>query len=115
MILGADNRKRWSDVDALIMQAYQIIEDERCPQHGGPRWLCGNADPRLQIRIKTDRCEAKVEIDNYEERRKKDDDKAGVAYPEFYIRPGVEGMDLVDFRALYYEQLAAEQAEDEQD
>lgn len=119
MILGADNRKPWSDLDVLVMQAYQIIEDERCGQCGMPRWLCHNADQRLMVRVKTDRCMARVEMDEFEEKRqegkKKGEDEEGAAYPEFYLRPDAEGMDLVEFRALYYEQLRAEQADDEQD
>src|SRR5690606_2250989 len=36
MILGADNRKAYSDMDVLLLQAYQTIQNEKCPQHGGP-------------------------------------------------------------------------------
>lgn len=108
MILGEDNRKPWSHLDVLIMQAYQIIEDERCSQCGAPRWLCRNEDPRLQVKIKVDDCYAKQEISKFEDSRK-DKDKGGVAYPEFYT---TDGTPLEDFRALYYKQLAEERAEE---
>ncbi|WP_217182694.1 hypothetical protein [Streptomyces sp. AC495_CC817] len=112
MILGEDNRKAWSHLDVLAMQAFQIIEDERCGQCGLPRWLCKNDDPRLQVRIKVDSCYAKQELDKFEEERKKGD-SGGLAYPEFYTKP--DNIPLHEFRALYYEQLAAERAEDEGD
>lgn len=111
MILGEDNRKAWSPLDVLVMQAYQIIEDERCGQCGLPRWLCKNADPRLQVRVKIDDCYASQEVKKEEERRSKDDDKSGVAYPEFYA---IDGTPLHEFRALYYEQLAADRAEEDE-
>ncbi|MFT4258047.1 hypothetical protein [Microbacterium sp.] len=109
MILGGDNRKKWSNLDVLVMQAYQIVKDERCSQCGVPRWLCRNSDPRIQVRVKVDECYAKQEIDKFEERRRKDDDKSGIAYPEFYT---TDGTPLHEFRRAYYEQLAAERAED---
>lgn len=107
MLLGADNRKRWSKLDVLVMQAYQIVEEERCSQCGLPRYLCHSDDPRLQVRIKEDSCYAKQEVDKYEEGRK-EGSKSGSAYPEFYT---TDGTPLTDFRALYYKQLSDERAE----
>ena len=111
MILGEDNRKAWSTLDVLIMQAYQTVQDERCGQCGLPRWLCHNSDPRLQVRIKQDDCYATSEVKKHDKKRK-EDDEGGSSYPEFYT---LGGDNLVEFRALYYEQLASEQAEDEGD
>lgn len=110
MILGEDNRKAWSELDVLIMQAYQIVEDERCSQCGLPRWLCHNSDPRLQVRMKQDFCYAASEAKEAEKRRK-DDDEGGSFYPEFYVVQG--DTPLIDFRKSYYEDLAAERAESE--
>lgn len=110
VILGGDKRK-WTPLDALILHAFQIVEDERCPQHGGPLWLCHNSDARLQVRIREDECYAKQEIDKYEESRK-DKDRGGAARPEFY---SVDGTPLIEFRELYYKQLAEEAAEAAED
>lgn len=109
MILAEDNRKAWSELDVLIMQAYQIVQDEQCSQCGLPRWLCHNSDPRLQVRVKEDFCYASSEVKEHE-KRKKDDDKASVGYPEFYA---MDETPLVEFRQLYYQQLAEERAENE--
>lgn len=109
MILGEDNRKAWSQLDVLVMQAYQIVEDERCGQCGLPRWLCRNEDGRLDLKIRYDDCYATNEIRKAEKDRKEDDTR-GVAYPEFVA---LDGTPLVEFRALYYQQLAEERAEAE--
>ncbi|MDL5351102.1 hypothetical protein [Microbacterium sp. zg-YB36] len=106
MILGADNRKKWSKQDVLVMQAYQMVQDERCTQCGLPRWLCHNKDARLQVRIKEDECWVKPELKAHEESRSKDDNFiGGTAYPEVYDRRGAP---LHTFRASYYKQLAEE-------
>ncbi|MBT2484855.1 MULTISPECIES: hypothetical protein [unclassified Microbacterium] len=112
MILGEDNRKPWSHLDVLIMQAYQIVKDEQCSQCGLPRWLCRNSDPRLQVKVKFDDCYASNEVKKEEKKHVNDDSKSGVAYPEFY---STDDTPLSDFRSLYYEQLAAERAEEVED
>lgn len=113
MILGADNRKKWSTLDVLIMQAWEILEAERCSQCGLPKWLCHNDDPLLQVRVKEDKCWVKPEIDEHEKKRADDDDfRGGVAYPEVYSR---DEAPLERFRDTYYEALAAEDAEQEDD
>lgn len=109
MILGADSRKKWSDLDVMVMQAYQIMESERCSQCGGPRWLCDSDDPALRTRIKESQCDAKRELEKAEETRKDGDNKGITLYPEFWT---ADGRDLVEFRALYREQVAREAAED---
>lgn len=112
MILGEDNRKAWSTLDVLVMQAYQIVLDEQCQQCGLPRWLCRNEDPRLQVKVKFDDCYAANEVKAAEKKHADDDTKPGVAFPEFYT---TDGSQLSEYRALYYEQLAAERAEAEDD
>lgn len=112
MVIGADSRKKWDDLDILIMSAYQVIKDEECGQCGMPRWLCHNSDPKLQVRVKYDECVAKRAIDDARESRKDSDKDPGVAYPEFY---DLDERPLESFRDLYYEQLAEEAAEEEED
>lgn len=111
MILGEDNRKAWSDLDVLVMLAYETFKAEQCPQCGHPRWLCRNEDPRLQVRIREDDCYAKQQVTAHEEGRK-DSEKGGAVIPEFYT---TDDTPLVEYRALYQQQLAAERAELEDD
>lgn len=109
MILGEDNRKAWSHLDVLVMQAYQIVKDEQCSQCGLPRWLCRNEDPRLQVKLKDDDCYASQQVKEHDKNRK-EGDEGGSVYPEFYA---LDSTPLIEFRALYYEQLAQARAEEQ--
>jgi hypothetical protein len=111
MILGEDNRKAWSDLDVLVMLAYEGYKSEQCSQCGHPRWLCRNEDPRLQVKIKQDDCYAKQQITKYEESHKDDSDKVPV-YPVFY---STDNRALVEFRSVFREQEAAARAEEAED
>jgi len=116
MILGEDNRKRWSQMDVLVMQAFQQYKDETCPEHGGPIWLCrwDPEDPRLDLKLKPARgCYVAEEIRRHDEKRDKDADYEPVR-PEFVWRPD-EDMPLVKLRKMYYEQAAREASEDAED
>lgn len=114
MILGEDNRKRWSDIDVLIMNAYEAYEAERCSVCGRAIWLCRNDDPRLHVRVMEVHCYAKQELDAYDERHK-DKKQPGIStYPEFYTR---DDTPLIDFRERYYQRLhdESEGTSEEQD
>lgn len=115
MILGADNRKKYSHLDVMILQAYQILEDERCPQHGGPRWMCDHPDGKLNFKINDIYCRVASELKDEEDKRQKNEDKGIILRPEFYDR---DDRPLESFRATYYEHKAreaAEEAEEAQD
>ena len=105
MILGADNRKPYSDMDILVLWAYKRYKNELCPQHGGPIWLCRTHDLRVNVRVKTvDGCSAAIAVKEYEEKHKDDEDKQ-TAIPEFYMRDGEE-LPLRELRHSYFERLA---------
>jgi len=112
MILGADNRKAYSDMDVLLLQAYQTIQNEKCPQHGGPRWMCDHTDQSLRLRIDDDYCYVKAELEEREKSRAKKDEPGVMLRPVFY---SADGRDLSTYRATYYEQKAREAAEDADD
>lgn len=109
MILGKDNRKKWSALDVLIMQAYQVLQDERCQHCGYPVWICHNPDARLIARKKVDKCWIDEEVDTWREAMKDDDDVKYVR-PEIYAR---DKTPLHKFRRSYHDSLAAEAAEEE--
>jgi hypothetical protein len=106
MILGSDNRKKWSQMDVLVMRAYQIIEDERCQKCGYPIWICRNEDPRLQARKKVDKCWVDGELSEWRKAAK--DDEAADFRAEVYAR---DETPLWKFRKPYYDSL--EKAADE--
>lgn len=116
MLLGADNRKKWSHLDILVMQAYQTVQDEKCSQCGYPRWICQSDDPKLQVRVNEYHCYGKQELEKYDEAHREDGQKGVSTYPEWYH---LDGEPLINFRDLYYEQqareAASEAAEEDQD
>lgn len=48
----------WTTLDFQLLEAYQIIQDEKCPQCGNPVWLCRSADKYTEWTIKEDICYA---------------------------------------------------------
>jgi hypothetical protein len=121
MILGTDNRDRWSKWDILLAQAYQILEDERCPQCGLPRYICQNDDRDIDFRVETEQCAAMEKKESFEQReQEKRDKKKGrngespkapsgvIVKPQPYTYSGVG---LHTFRDSYYEREAQKRAE----
>lgn len=109
MILGEDNRKAWSTLDVLVMQAYQILETERCSQCGSYVWLCQNDDPILNVKAKKQTCQATAYMKDYGEKHKDDEANGISARPVFYAR---DDTPLHKFRDRYYESLAESQSTD---
>lgn len=89
------------------MEAYQILENERCPQCGTYRWICGNEDEDVQTRVKYDYCSMKAATDRVNDTNRKKtnfEPEAGVVMrPEPFT---VSGRDLVDYREPYYKTQA---------
>lgn len=108
-ILGTDSKK-WSKWDYVTAEGYEIVQRERCPQCGLPRWVCGSDDERIQFRIKKDSCAAIEKKAAHEERHKKDKDEPGLTIrPEPYT---TDDSDLIDFREPYYRALAVRKEAD---
>lgn len=114
MILGEDNRKKWSPLDVLVMQAYEMFKGEQCQHCGYPTWICrvgddDYIDPNVQVRKKIVKCWVDEEVDEWREATK---DKAEAKFirPEVYTRDGAE---LSTLRIPYYERLAALKAEED--
>lgn len=113
ILLGADNRKRWSKWDIVLVQAKQVLEAERCGQCGNPKWVCQNPDNDIEYQFHKEVCFATQALNKYEKteekKRKKngrrgaqaDDEPVGeAAYPSAYR---VSGAELGDLRDGFYE------------
>lgn len=107
MILGSDNRKKWSSLDILLNLAYQTLQAERCGQCGNYRWICQNSDPKLNVRIKDDYCFVKAELEKEDESRK-EKAKGTQLIPEMYHR---DDLPLHQLRDSYREQQEEEALE----
>lgn len=43
-------------MDFKLLEAYQILQDEMCPQCGQPTWLCRNTDDRIAWKVESSIC-----------------------------------------------------------
>lgn len=113
MLLHEDPGKPWRKHDFLLLEALQLMEQERCGQCGLPRWMCHDETGGVQFSIEEDECVAKREIDKrHEDDSKKDKKTHGISY---YPSPFfVDGATWIDARDAYYTrqaELAKERAE----
>lgn len=59
IVYGKPVEAPWDKTDRALLEAYQILEDERCPECGLPTWVCRNDDNNVQFEVKKDVCYAK--------------------------------------------------------
>lgn len=59
MVYGTSATGEWDKRDRNLLEAYQIIEDERCGECGNPVWLCRSDDSNITFKIEKDICFAK--------------------------------------------------------
>lgn len=109
MILGEDNRKKWSDMDILIMLGYEQYKREQCPHCGYAIWLCHSTDRRLNVRKKVDACWVDQQVDEWRENPQNGEEDAKYIRPEMYSR---DETPLHEFREPYFEMKAREAAEE---
>lgn len=50
--------EEWTPLDFQLLEAYQIIQDEKCPQCGNPIWLCRSNDNNIEWVTREDICYA---------------------------------------------------------
>ena len=51
-------RLDWTDMDFKLLEAYQTLQDEICPQCGFPVWQCRSTDDRFAWHTETSVCYA---------------------------------------------------------
>jgi len=110
VIFGRDNRKRWSKWDIVLLEAFEILEQERCGKCGTPKYLAYNDSDDILFRVHEETCHACAAIerhdrDGLESRKNKD---GGYDDPE----PGIMAVpiawsyttdELGSYRGPYYE------------
>lgn len=62
----------WTIFDFKLLEAYQILQDETCPNCGQPVWLCRSTDGNVNIKIRKATCYVTKTLD----RKKASDEKA---------------------------------------
>lgn len=61
----------WSRADFKLLEAYQVLQDERCGDCGRSVWLCHSEDPSIQWDIQTQVCYASKALQEWSERQSK--------------------------------------------
>lgn len=59
MVDGAASDEAWDKRDRALLEAYQLLEDERCSECGHPIWICRSENENLAFPIEKSVCHAK--------------------------------------------------------
>lgn len=73
----------WDPFDFMLLEAYQILQDETCNECGNPIWICRNEEAsNVGFKVKIAKCFAKAELDKWQEsQEKKSSKKSYGEYP----------------------------------
>jgi hypothetical protein len=74
----------WSESDHKLAVAYSTLEAETCDKCGNPIWLCRTTDERVEFEVKKYRCFATAEIEQREEKWRKQNKKGDRLKPGEY-------------------------------
>lgn len=58
MIFHEQPTAQWTRFDFMLLEAYQMLQDETCNQCGNPIWLCRSTDRNLQFKMEKSTCYA---------------------------------------------------------
>lgn len=92
----------------MLLEGYQILQDETCQQCGNPIWICHNefADS-VGFKIKEIKCFAKAELERHQERQqKKDSQKKKYGVQEIVVAYAYEGHEMPTRRSYLEAQMA---------
>lgn len=91
MIFYEQPTDKWTRFDFLLLEAYQILQDETCPQCGQPVWICRSDSSDVNVKVRTATCNVTAEV---EKKRKAMEKKAqngkAALKPGEYLYPVVE-------------------------
>jgi rRNA maturation protein Nop10 len=104
----------WNKYDFKLLEAFQILQDETCPQCGNPVWLCHSSSNRVDFKAYETICHATVARMRREDSKKPRDQRAksderkewGRTTTMIPFKPDAVEGDLPT-RREYYEELNA--------
>lgn len=72
MIFHEQPTDPWIPFDFMLLEAYQILQDETCNECGNPIWVCRNESAaNVGFKVKVAKCFAKAELDKWHEQQEK--------------------------------------------
>jgi hypothetical protein len=99
----------WTKFDFLLLEAYQMLQDETCSMCGNPIWICRNSfATNVGFKIKSSRCFAKMELDKHQEREEKKNKKNKKYGEQDYIVAYTYDEGDLPTRMSYFNALAEE-------
>jgi len=82
MIFHEQPGDAWTPFDFLLLEAYQMLQDEICTECGNPIWICRNEEAaNVGFKVKVATCFAKAELDKWAEAQEKKKKKTYGQYP----------------------------------
>lgn len=76
MIFHEQPNDDWTPFDFLLLEAYQMLQDEICPKCGHPIWLCRSDSPNVEFRVDGAVCQAERALKAYEDQKASSTQKA---------------------------------------
>lgn len=107
MIFHEQPTKKWKPFDFLLLEAYQILQDETCPQCGQPIWLCRSTDRNVTVSIQRARCFATAELEKAQDKIGQKNNKSKLQ-PGEYLYPVIKTIEKgteLPTREDYYKSL----------
>lgn len=96
----------WTDFDFLLLEAYQMLQDETCSQCGNPIWICHNEEANhVGFKVKTSKCFADAELEKWREKQEKSKNKKKDYGTRPYVVPYTYDDSDMPSRRSYHESL----------
>jgi len=111
MLFHEQPSEPWNEFDFMLIEAYQILQDETCNECGNPIWICRNEEAsNVGFKVKTAKCFAKAELDKWNEKEEKSKSKKK-RYGEYpYVLAYTYDDSDMPSRRSFYENLAQDDA-----
>jgi hypothetical protein len=102
----------WTRFDFMLLEAYQILEDETCGQCGNPVWICRNEKAHnVGFKVKTAKCFAAAELERWQEKQEKKQSKKKTYGESPYTVPYTYDDSEMPTRASFYRGLSEDTIE----
>lgn len=79
LLLGVQPHGKWTDLDRLLLHAYQIHEDEISSNSGHPVWITRALDPEIRLAVEERGDEADRLLAEWDEKNSGKKKKVGVS------------------------------------
>ena len=79
MIFRMQPKKKWTNWDFALVEAFQTLEDEKCSQCGNPVWLCRSNSNKFTFKVHNETCYATKALEQHKDGKRPAKDRAKAA------------------------------------